>query len=430
MKFVLILITSIFITMTMNKSKVTIIGGGLSGLIAALVLEENGYTPLILEATDRPGGRLKTDIINGFQLDHGFQVLLSSYPAAQKYLDYDKLDLQYFKSGSHIFINGKQKTIGDPLRDLSVLFPSLFSGIGTLSDKLKVLKLNRALKSKSLIEIFEEDETSTYTYLKSLGFSNCIIENFFRPFFSGIYLETELSTSSRMFEFVFKMFGEGFAVLPKGGIEEIPKQIISKLNRTDIRCNTKVGAVSDSHITLENGDQIESDYIIIATEAKSMMQNLSEPNLDWKSCQTLYFSTAKRKFKQAYIGLVTKKNLLANNLFYHTSLDMAKKGDGELLSVTVVNETELSEEVLVEKIKKELKEECGIDDLTFIKNYKIKRALPKLDNLKYKVAPLQSKLTDKIFLAGDVQLNSSSNGAIISGETAALGVIEAINRLV
>ena len=103
MKFVLILITSIYITMNMNKSKVTIIGGGLSGLIAALVLEKNGYTPLILEATDRPGGRLKTDIINGFQLDHGFQVLLSSYPAAQKYLDYDKLELQYFKSGSHIF---------------------------------------------------------------------------------------------------------------------------------------------------------------------------------------------------------------------------------------------------------------------------------------------------------------------------------------
>ena len=80
----------------MNKQdyKIHIIGAGVSGLIAAIVLENHGYHPVVLETSDRVGGRVKTDIINGYQLDHGFQVLLTAYPAVQKYLDYDALELQ------------------------------------------------------------------------------------------------------------------------------------------------------------------------------------------------------------------------------------------------------------------------------------------------------------------------------------------------
>ena len=68
--------------------KIYIVGAGVSGLVAAQVLENKGYHPIILEAANRAGGRVKTDIKKGVQLDHGFQVLLSSYPAAQKYLDF------------------------------------------------------------------------------------------------------------------------------------------------------------------------------------------------------------------------------------------------------------------------------------------------------------------------------------------------------
>ena len=122
--------------------KIHIIGAGLSGLIAARVLENHGYYPVAIEATDRVGGRVKTDIIDGYQLDHGFQVLLTAYPAVQKYLDYEALDLQPFLPGASIFKANKQKIIGDPLRNLPLLFPTLLSGIGSVSDKLKILKLN------------------------------------------------------------------------------------------------------------------------------------------------------------------------------------------------------------------------------------------------------------------------------------------------
>ena len=128
--------------------KIHIIGAGISGLIAARVLENHGYHPVIIESTDRVGGRVKTDVVNGYQLDHGFQVLLTAYPAVQKHLDYEALELQKFLPGASIFKANAQKIIGDPLRNLSLLFPTLLSGIGNFSDKLKILKLNQKLKNK------------------------------------------------------------------------------------------------------------------------------------------------------------------------------------------------------------------------------------------------------------------------------------------
>lgn len=134
--------------MKQENYKIHIIGAGVSGLIAAKVLENEGYSPIMLEATDRVGGRVKTDIVENYQLNQGFQVLLTAYPAAQKYLDFDALTLQNFMPGAAIFNQGKQNLLGDPLRDLSLLFPTLFSGIGTFSDKLNILKLNTTLKKQ------------------------------------------------------------------------------------------------------------------------------------------------------------------------------------------------------------------------------------------------------------------------------------------
>ena len=191
--------------MKKEDTKIYIIGGGVSGLIAAKVLEDSGFYPIIIEASERVGGRVKTDIIDGYQLDHGFQVLLTSYPAANKYLDFEMLDLQFLLPGATIFKNQQQKIIGDPLRQLSLLFSTLFSGIGNASDKLRVLRLNQKLKNRSLSEIFSDNEQTTLSYLKDFGFSARIIDDFFKPFFSGIFLESNLDTSSRMFEFVYKM---------------------------------------------------------------------------------------------------------------------------------------------------------------------------------------------------------------------------------
>jgi protoporphyrinogen oxidase len=413
----------------MNKKeyKIHIIGAGISGLIAARVLEDSGFNPVVIEATDRAGGRVKTDILNGFQLDHGFQVLLTSYPAAQKYLDFEALDLQLFLPGASIFKGKKQKIIGDPLRDLSLLFPTLLSGIGSLSDKLRILKLNNYLKKKSLSAIFSDPEQSTFSYLKAYGFSTKIISEFFKPFFSGIFLETQLETSSRMFEFIYKMFGEGDASIPKAGIEAIPKQLLQNLKHTTFEYTTKVASIKDGEVVLENGTKLESHFTIVATEASSLISNLRNQATQWRSCDNLYFETDKRVIQDKLIGLIAAEGTLINNIFYPTSLQTASESSKELLSVTVIDNQNLSKEMLIEEVKKELSEHCGINSCQFIKQYTIPMALPQLENLKYEMLASETRLTTSVFLAGDTQLNGSLNAAMISGERAALGVVEAIS---
>ena len=406
--------------------KIYIVGAGVSGLVAAQVLENQGYQPVILEASDRAGGRVKTDIKKGFQLDHGFQVLLSSYPAAQKYLNFKALKLQELKPGAVIFNNGKQQIIGDPLRDISTLFSTLFSGIGTLSDKFKIFQLNLKLKNKSIEAIFSSDEISTKVYLQEFGFSSQIITQFFTPFFTGIFLENELTTSSRMFEFVFKMFGEGLAVLPKGGMEEISKLLVVNLSNTTFQYNTQVSSVSNEEIVLHTGEKLVSTATIIATDASKLVRDAPSKNLIWKSCQTLYFTANKRVIEKPMIGLVSKKDSLINNIFYHTSVATNSNNTEELLSVTVVKEHQLTEEQLIATVTKQLQEECTIDHLTFLAVYHIKKALPDLKDIKYEVSPPETQLSSGIFLAGDVQLNGSLNAAMIAGENAALQVIASI----
>ncbi|MDG1227778.1 MAG: FAD-dependent oxidoreductase [Polaribacter sp.] len=410
----------------MNKKdyKIHIIGAGVSGLVASKVLEDYGYESMIIEATDRVGGRVKTDIIDGYQLDHGFQVLLTAYPSAQKYLNFEALELQHFIPGATIFTNGKQKTIGDPLRYIFLLVPTLLSRIGTLSDKVKILKLNRLLKNTTLATIFAKSEKTTLQYLIDFGFSKEIISEFFRPFFSGIFLEPELETSSRMFEFVYKMFGEGYATLPKGGIEAIPKQLKSNLKHDKFKFNTKVKSVEDGKIILDDGNELESDFTIIATESSKLVGNLKKKETKWKSCDTLYFETNIRTMRKPIIGLIAESDALINNIFYHSSILSKSTGRKQLLSVTVVKQHNLSKEDLKIRVQKELQDYCGIDSCIFIKHYAIPNALPDLDGIKYEMLPSETKLTNCIFLAGDTQLNGSLNAAMISGEKAALNVIE------
>ena len=414
----------------MNKTdgKIHVVGAGVSGLVAAKVLEAHGFRSVVIERTDRVGGRVKTDVVDGFQLDHGFQVLLTSYPEAQKHLDYKALELQKILPGASIFFNKKQKIIGDPLKSISFLFPTLFSGIGFFSDKLRILQLNQILKRKNLSDIFSDTEKSTFSYLQEFGFSNEMIRDFFTPFFGGIFLESKLETSSRMFEFVYKMFGDGDASLPKSGMEAIPKQLYENLNDTTFAFNTNVASIKEGEITLEDQTKLQSHVTIVATDACDLMSSDKHQTVAWKSCKTLYFETDHREIRASLIGLIPQPGTLINNIFYHTSLDTVSNTNKDLLSVTVIEYRNLSDEMLILGVQDELQEHCGIVSTKFIKLYSIPKALPKLQNLKYELNPSDMCLTPGVFLAGDTLLNGSLNAAMVSGERAAHAAIEFLNK--
>lgn len=401
-----------------------IIGAGVSGLVAAIELEKAGFSPTILEATDRVGGRVKSDVMHGAPFDHGFQVLLTAYPEAQRYLDYDKLDLINFLPGSVIFKNGEMEKFGDPLRNTSFLFSTALSSLGSIKDKMLIFQLSQDLKKKSTAKIFTEPEISTLLYLRNYGFSEKIITNFFQPFFAGIYLEQDLETSSRMFEFVYKMFSQGYAALPRKGMQAIPDQLAGQLKSTTIRFNTLVRKITDHEIHLESGEVLSADQIIIATDPALFFDNKLNKPCHWKACYNIYLKSSKSVIKDKIIGLLPGKDTLVNN--FHFLDDVYQNQNGEsILSVTVVKDHQLSEKELIVQVKKELQTHCQIETGDVLKIFHITKALPDISKLSYEPKRESVVLAPGIFCCGDQLANSSLNAAMASGRI----VVDVLTKL-
>ena len=403
-----------------DKETIYIIGAGVSGLIAAYELEQEGYHPVIIEQTDEVGGRVKTIHEKGYALDLGFQVLLSAYPLAKKYLDLDALELHKLESGALIYVNDKTYRIGDPMRNWKMLFPTIFSDIGSISDKLKVLKLNNRLKRKSIDEIFESHETTTLQYLIEFGFSPKIIERFFKPFFAGIFLESSIQTSSRMFEFVYKMFGEGYATIPKLGIGEISNQLKNKLHHTEFIFNCEVKDITNDKILMVSGENLPHDGVIIATNSTSMIRSHKGSDMKWKCCMCLYFEVDQTNIPANTIALIADGGNYANNLYAYTDVKTGKT----ILSVTTLEHMNKTDAEIIENIIAEVKKYTGALKVDFIHHYRIKQALPDILNLKMTVQPGENQVMDNIFLAGDALMNGSLNAAMESGRIAAKTLLE------
>lgn len=412
----------------MQEERIIIIGAGISGLVAAIELEKAGFKPTILESSNKVGGRVKTDNYNGFLLDHGFQVLLTAYPEAKKYLDYDALDLQYFDPGAIICSSDKSYRISDPIRQPSTIFDMAFSPIGTLSDKLKIFKWNRSLKKLSVEEIFAKQEISSIEFLRDYGFSDEIINQFFKPFFGGIFLENDLNTSSRMLEFVFKMFGEGHAALPAQGMQAIPQMLVDQLSQTDIQFDKLVEKVGPKKVSLSNGEVIEADVIVIATQPDRLLPQLSGQFEGYQSVVNLYFECDKSPINKSLIGLVPDEDYLINNfcVVNNTAKSYAPK-DKFLFSISVNDSKDYEPKTLSNKVVNELRTlyPSLIDaEIKFLKQFNIDRALPKINDFQYSLKPSNTKVQEGVYLAGDYLLNGSINAAMLSGRISAHAIYE------
>ncbi len=408
-----------------KEAQIYIIGAGVAGLVAAYELELAGYNPIILEATDAVGGRVKTDLKDGFMLDRGFQVLLTEYPEAKRYLDYSQLNLKLFAPGSIILKPGNMYAIHDPIRNPLKLLSMAFSNIGNFMDKVKIFKLTNSLKKTTVEELFAEPSLRTIDFLKTYGFSEKIIQNFFKPFFKGIFLEEQLETSSRMFKFVFKMFSEGNAAIPEHGMQQIPLQLHKKLLRTEVRFNTPVKAVDGLKISLENGSQLDADHIIVATQPDHLFPQIAGQFESARSVVNVYFSLAKSFIAQPMIAIVPEETFLINNLVFLTDVSKAyATEDRALLSVSIVKPVAVNEK-LPQLLAIELSALTGISSEFFehVATYDVSYALPVVSDMRYDVPATNSKLYDNVYLAGDYLLNGSINAAMTSGRKAAEALI-------
>ncbi|PHQ43455.1 phytoene dehydrogenase [Halorubrum sp. C191] len=265
----------------------TVVGGGLAGLVAATRLAEAGADVTLYERRPEVGGRVRTETVDGFTVDRGFQVLFSSYPAVERELGadgLDDLDLRTFAPGATICRPGSRSTLGDPLRDPLSAIPSLLNDEVSFSDKLRTLALRYDLGNRDEGEFFAGRDAPIREYLRDWGFADDYVENFVEPFYGGITLDRSLSTSKHVFEYTFRAMGRGSIGVPAEGMAALPAALADRAREAGVDIETggdveavriagggripfRTGAADADGATVElaDGTTRETDAVVVAT---------------------------------------------------------------------------------------------------------------------------------------------------------------------
>jgi len=416
--------------MSAAAPEIVIVGAGLSGLACARRLAKAGLRFTIFEASNSVGGRVRTDEVDGFRLDRGFQVFLPAYPMAKKMLDYDALDLRPFFRGAEVFHAGAFHLMADPLRHPCEWFRRLQDPLVPWRDKWYTLLLRKELAG--LREIPRQmKEQHTEDYLRDYGFSDGFIDRFFRPFFGGIFTEKELRSSSRMFAFLFAMFDRGGSALPAKGMQAIPDQMAAALPAGSIRFTSPVTAVAPHEVTLDNGEVKKADHIILATSEDMAVRLLphSGPTKvpPSRSLTCMYFATDQPLDAKAVLCLDGEGRGPVNHACVMSNVAPEYAPPGQKLVCASILGAPSSAEL--ESVVRE--QMCrwfgpGAHHWRHLRTYQIRNAQPESRQLKVGDEPPNPVLAPGLYQCGDYCEDVSINGALLSGDRAGKAVIEAL----
>ncbi len=411
-------------------SDVVIVGAGLAGLSCALRLQEAGIDFVVLESSNGVGGRVRTDAERGFLYDRGFQVFLTSYAEAGRLLDFGALDLQFFEAGSLIFKQGSFHPLVDPWRRPSAMVKSLFNGCGSFMDKIRMARLRSRVTAPDLETVLARPEVSTRDMLAAEGFGDEIVETFFRPFLGGIFLEGDLRTSSRKFQWAFRMFSKGRAAVPAGGMGRIPEQLAAAVAPGRLQLNASVERVAKGCVHVADGRTILCSQIVVATDPATAVRLIDGlPAPQFRGVTNLYYSMSEPPVRGPILILNGESRGLVNNLAFMSEVSPLYAPRGRTLaSVTVLGVPGRDDRTLDDEVRRHLVEWFGmrVGDWKLERVYRIPQALPDQSVGALAEVRRAARLQDWLVVAGDWRNIASINGALESGRLAAESVLEKI----
>jgi phytoene dehydrogenase-like protein len=415
--------------------QIIVVGGGVAGLACARLLAQAGHSITLFEASDDIGGRVRSDYAEGYTFDRGFQVLFDAYPAARRLLDLPALDLRCFTPGAIICREGRRDSVSDPLRDrhpLAALSAAL-TPLLTPLDKLHTLRLALRLRAQSIDEVLAGEDMTTADYLTRQGFSGAAIDNFFRPFFGGIFLDRTLQTSAKNFRYNFKMLSGGSACVPAQGMGTIAQQLAAPL-RGSIQTRVRVAALHSEGervvgVRLDDGSERRADAVVVATPAPeaARLTDLPMPS-EAVQTTTLYFGGTRQLYQGGKLLLHAAPDAFVNNaqLLSNVAPSYAPPGH-HLLSVTVLGVPPLDDEELATRALADLRlmfsgdnaAQQALDIYRLLRVYRLPYAQFAQPPGIHPTLPDNASGRPGLFFAAEFTEASSLNAAMISGEKCA-----------
>lgn len=408
---------------------VVIVGAGLSGLAAARYLTSRGVDVIVLEGSDAVGGRVRTDVVDGYRLDRGFQLYNPSYPEGARVLDHVALDLKPFIAGAQIVVErgGRRRVqrIADPRRKPSWALSSLQASLGMPLATARFGAYAASCAIRSVPDLGRAPDVTTEQALRDAGVDDTLMETVLRPFLSGVYLESELSTSRRFLDVVLKSFVRGTPSVPALGMQRIPEQLAAGL---DVRLGHPVGAVSAHGVDVSGGDSHAAEAVIVATDpvtAGSLVPGVRVPT--GRSVTTWYFrpSCAPAELADGEAVLILdgdRRGPLVNTVVLsHAAPDYAPSGSA-LVAASALGATD--DPGQDDGVRDHLAWLYGVPtgDWEIIAKYPIPYALPSMPVPFALKRPV--RVGDGVYVAGDHRDTSSIQGALVSGRRAAQAVVK------
>ena len=409
---------------------VVVIGAGLSGLAAARQVQQSGLSVVVLESSDAVGGRVRTDNVDGFLLDRGFQVLLTAYPELTTQVDMDALDLQAFDPGALVWLQSKNGTPGkghvvsDPFRKPSTLFATTFAPIGSVIDKLRIVVLRLRVLRGAAPNLLRNNDMSTLDALRSAGFSHRMIKTFFTPLFGGVQLDPQLATSRRMFDIIFRSLSEGQSVLPARGMQALPEQLASHLAHNTVRLNAPVASLDGTTVVLSTGERITSRAVVVATEGPTASKLLDLPPVQSRTAGCVYFSADSPPNNKKYVILDGSGKGPVLNVALISNIASSYAPPGKHLIAAALPGVITGD--LEQLARKQLREWWGpqVDGWKHLRTYAISHGGP------VQSAPFSPKqrisLGNGRFVCGDHRDTGSIQGALYSGRRCGEAVVHSL----
>ena len=404
---------------------IIIVGAGVAGLTAARALSAAGYEDyLIVERARRIGGRVATETDGEFLFDVGFAVLNPAYPMVQRYLSIEALGLGYFQSGALLLHESPQRALlVDPIAHPLVALQTLAKPFPGWGDRMRTLRLrltDGGLKKP------RDDGPSTLETLQKSGFSESYIKAFFRPFFSGVFLDDELSISEELFRYKFDFFKKSRVGLPRAGMQGVVELLADPIPKEKFMLGCTVSSVHSRKVTLEGGRTLDAAAVIVAVDEGSsvaLFGNQRAP--ETRSIVTLYYASEECPWPNRLLGLNSTGCGWVNHIAPLSKVQPSyATGKRHLMSVSGIGRGPVSYSDLSawkSDVQADLVRLVGSEASawTYLRHYVVDKALPK----KFGRKPSGP---DEIFFAGDYVENPSLQGAMQSGEFAAE---EALSRV-
>lgn len=411
----------------MSAHDVVVVGAGLAGLACARELASRGVDVVVLEAGDAVGGRVRTDHVDGFTLDRGFQVLNTGYPELRRVVDLDALDLRSFAATVGIHLDGHRLTVGNPLQKPSSVGAALGLPVGGVRGKAALGLYAGLCATLPVDSLTKREDVSAAEAWRRANIPTDLVNGLLRPFFAGVLLEQGLNTSRRFTDLMIRMFARGRSTVPARGMQALPAYLADRLPDGAVRLGTRVHRVSPDAVDTDAG-RVAARAVVVATDgwtASRLLPRLVDPP-PARGVSTVYHAAPELPGASSMLLLDAEPSPIANTLVISAAAPEYAPAGRALVSTSMVHGS-APEDPDGPEVRAALARLHGTDTSSWehVATYDLPHALPGMPAPHPLARPVRlSGGAERLYVAGDHRDTSSLQGALVSGRRAATAVLD------